>query len=106
IPMLALVLPVFRAIPKFKDWRIKSRIYQRYGELKFLETQIQPDSRKEHYAEYLKKLDAIEDRVNQMKVPLDYSEHLYGLREHIHFVRGRLEQKRTMTVTSSSPAPL
>ncbi len=25
-----------------------------------------------------------------MKVPLEYSEHLYVLREHIEFVRGRL----------------
>ena len=74
------------------DWRIKSRIYKRYGELKYLETQIKPGMTPEHYRDYLKKLDGIEDRVNSMKVPLDRSDHVYVLREHIDFVRERLRR--------------
>ena len=42
------------------------------------------------YAKHLKELDEIEDRVNHMKVPIEYAEHLYVLREHIEFVRNKL----------------
>ena len=44
IPILALVLPLIRLIPKIYTWRIRTRIFKRYGELKFLETQIKPQS--------------------------------------------------------------
>jgi TRAP transporter TAXI family solute receptor len=91
IPMLALVIPVVRSIPKFIQWRVRNRIYQRYGELKFLETKIRSDASKEKYEHYLEQLDHIEERVNHMKVPLDFSDYVYSLRGHIQFVRDRLE---------------
>jgi TRAP transporter TAXI family solute receptor len=92
IPMLALVVPVLRSIPKFIQWRVRTRIYQRYGELKFLETKIRSEATREKYEQYLEQLDHIEDRVNHMRVPLDFSDYLYSLRGHIHFVRERLHQ--------------
>jgi len=92
IPLAALIIPIVKLVPRFLQWRVKNRIYQRYGELKFLEAQIQPDSGHQKYEEFLVQLDAIDDRVHRMKVPLDFSEFFYGLREHIHFVRERLHR--------------
>ena len=89
-PLMALVIPLVKLVPRILDWRLKSRFYKRYGELKFLETQIKAEPNHNKYAEHLRQLDEIEDRVNHMKVPLDFSDHVYGLREHIDFVRGRL----------------
>ena len=40
--------------------------------------------------ESLAKLDHIENEVNRLKVPASFADQFYGLREHIHFVRGRL----------------
>mgnify|MGYP000010449212 FL=1 len=51
---------------------------------------MKAETDRDKYAEHLRELDVIEERVNHMKVPLEYSEHLYGLREHIEFVRGKL----------------
>lgn len=90
IPILALVLPLIRLVPKIYVWRIKSKIYKRYGELKFLEMQLKPETTFDELPRFLSLLDEIEVRVNQMKVPVDYSDHIYVLREHIDFVRGRL----------------
>ncbi len=98
IPLLAVCVPIVKLIPRYFAWRIRSRIYQRYGELKFLETQIEADLKSEKQAHYLDQLDHIEERVNRMKVPLDFSEHLYGLREHIDFVRARLQRKTKVVV--------
>jgi TRAP-type uncharacterized transport system substrate-binding protein len=92
LPLLALVLPMFKMVPKIYAWRIRTRIYRRYGELKFLETQIKPNADTDLQSSYLHQLDEIEERVNHMKVPLDYTDHLYVLREHIDFVRNRLRR--------------
>jgi len=90
LPTMAILLPVLRLIPRMRQWRIKSKIYRRYGELKFLEMQIHPKTSKDHLDEFLKRLDRIEEQVKNMKVPLEYTEHLYGLRGHIDFVRARI----------------
>ncbi len=90
IPVLALIIPAVRLIPKIYTWRIRSRIYQRYGELKYLETAMRGEAGYTEHVKYLDQLDSIEERVNAMKVPLDFSDHIYVLREHIDFVRGRI----------------
>lgn len=92
IPILALALPLIRLVPKIYQWRVRSRIFKRYGELKDLETQVKPDSLSTEFTSILGQLDDIEARVNAMRVPLDYSDHIYVLREHIDFVRGRIRR--------------
>ncbi len=110
IPVFALFLPMIKLVPRIYTWRIRSRIFQKYGELKFLEAQMKPDAGYQEYVQYLERLDAIEERVNQMKVPLVYSDLLYILREHIEFVRGRLGRmlanikKREEGVVNPSPS--
>jgi TRAP-type uncharacterized transport system substrate-binding protein len=91
IPMAALIIPIIRTIPKILQWRIRNRIYQRYGELKYLEGKIRSEASQQTYQHYLEQLDHIEDRVNHMKIPLDFSEYVYSLRGHIQFVRDRLK---------------
>ncbi len=93
IPVAAIILPMIKVVPKIYVWRIRNRIFQRYGELKFIETQLHPDSTPEKYLEHLDKLDAFEMKVNHLKVPLDYSDYIYSLREHIDFVRGRIRSR-------------
>jgi hypothetical protein len=93
LPLFAVLIPLVKLIPRFMQWRIKSKIYQHYGELKFLETQMKPNCDRAKTEGYLEKLDAIEERVNHMKVPLDFSDQVYVLREHIHFVRDRLRAR-------------
>jgi hypothetical protein len=42
------------------------------------------------YEEQLKRLDQIEELVNQVSIPLSFADGLYGLRSHIQFVRKRI----------------
>lgn len=92
IPVMALIIPVVKLVPRILDWRLKSRFYQRYGELKYIEELIDTKSGEKNYEGYLHQLDGIEERVNRMRFPLDFSDQIYGLREHIHFVRERLDR--------------
>jgi uncharacterized protein len=90
----ALILPLSRVIPPLYVWRIRSRVYRWYGQLRTVEQAIEdvpPAQRASVYAEQLQRLDQIEARVNRISVPLSFAESLYGLRSHINFVRQRVQ---------------
>lgn len=89
----ALILPLSKIIPPLYVWRIRSRVYRWYGQLRMVEQAIEEATdaeRVEMCAQQLGKLDDIESKVNHISVPLSYAEELYGLRSHIQFVRKRL----------------
>jgi len=90
VPLLALVLPLARVLPALYQWRIRSRIYRNYGELKFLEAEVAESADRSKAEGYLARLDSIEDRVNQMRIPLAHHEQMYTLRGHIDLVRARI----------------
>jgi len=89
----ALLLPLSKVVPPLYVWRIRSRVYRWYGQLRTVEQALEqaPEQRRaEIYAEQLLRLDEIEDLVNQVSVPLSFADGLYGLRSHINFVRQRI----------------
>lgn len=91
IPLLALLVPVFKLAPGLYGWRIRSRIYRRYGELKFLEAEFDAHPELHTQAEWLQRLDVIESHVNRLPTPLAFSDMLYTLRSHIGLVRRRFQ---------------
>jgi TRAP-type uncharacterized transport system substrate-binding protein len=95
IPLIALLIPVLKIAPGLYNWRIKSRIYQRYGELKFIEAEVEADPTRQTRAEWLKRVDAIEHDVNRLPMPLTFSDMVYTLRAHIGMVREAIEKKTT-----------
>jgi hypothetical protein len=89
----ALLLPLSRIVPPLYVWRVRSRVFRWYGELRTVESAIEdvpPAERSKVYREQLGRLNQIEDRVNQVSVPLSFADELYGLRSHINFVRKRI----------------
>lgn len=91
----ALILPLSKILPPIYIWRIRSRIYRWYGQLRVVEQSIDdvpPEQRQVQFKAQLKQLQDIEDKVNQISVPLSFAEQLYGLRNNIHFVRERIER--------------
>lgn len=93
IPLLAILVPVFKLAPSLYGWRIRSRIYKRYGELKFLEADIERNPDAHSQAEWLQRLDEIEAHVNRLPTPLPFSDMLYTLRSHIGLVRTAIQNK-------------
>lgn len=90
----ALVLPFSRIVPPLYVWKVRSRVYRWYGQLRMVEQAIE-DVPKEKCAEVypaqLQRLNEIEEKVNQISIPLSFAEELYGLRSHINFVRKRVQ---------------
>lgn len=87
IPLFAILIPVVRFAPMVYGWRVRSRIYRRYGELKFLEADVETDPARHPRQEWFAKLDAVERHINRLSVPLAFSDMLYTLRSHIALVR-------------------
>ncbi|MFP3583198.1 TAXI family TRAP transporter solute-binding subunit [Paraburkholderia sp. SIMBA_055] len=94
VPLIVLLIPALRLVPSLYAWRVKSRIYRWYGALIAIERSALSDHSAAERASLLQRLDAIEDSVNGLKMPLAYADQFYVLREHIGFVRARLTQSR------------
>ncbi len=89
----ALLVPLSRVVPPLYVWKVRSRIYRWYGQLRNAELAVEeagPLERRRVCEEQMQRLDEIEQRVNRMTIPLSFAEELYGLRSHINFVRKRL----------------
>ena len=93
VPLLALLLPIARFAPMLYGWRIRARIFRRYGELKFLEAELELDACRHSQGEWLARLDEIEADVYHLPTPLAFSDMLYTLRGHIGLVRAAILRK-------------
>ncbi|MGV2287911.1 TAXI family TRAP transporter solute-binding subunit [Trinickia sp. YCB016] len=94
VPIVVVLIPAVRFVPPLYAWRVKSRIYRRYGELMELERDALEDPTGAKLGELAEKLNAIEKAVNTIKMPLAYADQFYILREHISYVREQIGATR------------
>ncbi len=90
VPLVVIVIPAMRIVPPLYRWRVRSRIYRWYGALMALERDMLANPTPERAQEILKRLDDIQEAVNNLRTPLAFADQLYVLREHISGVRNRL----------------
>ena len=84
--IIAVLIPLSRLIPPFYRFRVRSRVFRWYRQLRRIEDDIGERERKELLAE----LDKLEARAKRISVPLSYADELYALRQHIDLVRLKL----------------
>jgi hypothetical protein len=96
IPILLLTILVLRWIPNLFNWKINAILQNFYGELKFLETDIEPtaSSRPIEIKKLLQRLDDIEAKVSVLDLPNSHANRWYTLREHIARARDKLLNMR------------
>jgi TRAP transporter TAXI family solute receptor len=92
LPFVAVLLPMFKILPVLFQWRNKSKVFRWYGELKFLESQVNANPDPAQLDHFFERLDAIEDGVSQTRIGAHYSDYVYHLRTHIELVRNRLHR--------------
>jgi hypothetical protein len=93
IPLIALLLPLIRIFPPTYRWRVRSRIYRWYKELRLAETMSADLQSEAELQERLAEVDRIEAEVAKVETPSSYAEELYSLRLHVEFVRRQIEAK-------------
>lgn len=89
VPLLTLLIPLAKIMPPTYRWQVRKKIYRWYRELKALDTEHPEQASTESLRTSLKQLEALEEEVRKVNVPLSYSDELYTLRLHIGLVRTR-----------------
>lgn len=91
IPVVGVAYPVLRMVPAVYGWNIRRRIFNLYGELKFIEVELETHGGRVT-KELRARLDRLDERANHMQIPVGFAHFLYALRVHISLVRSRLQQ--------------
>jgi hypothetical protein len=87
--IIAILLPLSRIVPPLYAFRIRSRVFRWYAQLRQIEDRMQSGSGSRE--ELLQALNQLEVRAAKVKVPLSYADELYALRNYIEMVRSRLK---------------
>jgi TRAP transporter TAXI family solute receptor len=90
VPLLVIVIPLVKLAGPLYRWRIRSRIYTWYRHLQETEKKL-VEGLIENPQEEVQRLDTLTEELASLDVPLSYAEELYELKQHIAYVRGRLE---------------
>jgi TRAP-type uncharacterized transport system substrate-binding protein len=86
--IIAILIPLARVLPPIYEFRVRSRVFRWYRQLR----RIEDDIARENVArtELRAELDNLEEKVERINLPLSYTDELYHLRSHIALVRRRL----------------
>ncbi len=87
--ILLVLLPLSRIVPPLYAFRVRSRIFRWYAQLRDLEARAEGC---EDTAPLLEELDQIDRHAEKIVVPLSYTDELYALRNNIQLVRKKLLQ--------------
>jgi TRAP transporter TAXI family solute receptor len=90
IPVIGVAYPLLRTAPALYGWSMRRRIFRLYGELKYIEVELEARGGKpaEDLVAQLKRL---EERANHLQVPYAFAHFLYQLRNHIALVRAQIQ---------------
>lgn len=93
--IIALALPLSRVVPPLYTFRIRSRVFRWYAELRDIEqrAEAQGDNEGDTVQSLLDQLDTLESKAEKIVVPLSHTDELYALRNNIHLVRKKLLRK-------------
>ncbi len=88
--ILALLLPLSRIIPPLYEFRIRSRVFRWYAQLRDIEDRVTEHA--DTTPALLQELDELELRVGKVVIPLSHADELYALRNHINLIRQKLSR--------------
>ncbi len=92
LPLITLLIPVFKAAPPIYRWRIRSKIYRWYEDLSWADEILHEQPTDEEIAVHLGELQKLEQEVAQVSVPLSYMDEYYSLRVHVQLILAKLER--------------
>jgi len=90
--ILAIMLPLSRIIPPLYEFRVRSRIFRWYGQLRDIENRIANTGDDGNSRALLEELNSLEQHAEKIAVPLSYTDELYALRGNIQLVRRKLQR--------------
>lgn len=92
IPLVGVIYPLVRFAPALYGMQMQRRIFRLYGELRFLERDLESYGAGQNIGDLSSRLDRLEEKANRLRVPVFYSNMLYTLRMGISLVRERMKR--------------
>jgi hypothetical protein len=99
LPLITLAIPLMRLAPPLYSWQVRRRIYRWYENLRELEIRARRSNDPAELDAVAAELDALQNDIGTIEVPLSYADNLYHLRLHIEFV------KRLTVPGATTPVP-
>jgi uncharacterized protein len=101
LPLIGIILPLIKFVPIIYNWRMKRRLLHWYRELKNLEHSLPKTASPALIQGKEDELAHIEEGVQQIAVPIHLSADFYDLRNHVEFVKRRIQMLREVQAKSS-----
>lgn len=101
VPLIGVLYPLWSGLPKLYRWEMQHRIYRLYGELKWIERELQAATGEAARQALLEQLGDLERRVLRMRLPNAFGAMGYTLRMHVRMLR---ESYRTPPPSRSDKA--
>ena len=90
VPIIGVLLPTLKLGPMLYQWQVRRRLFYWYRQLKRLERGITAATGADVIAEKQAAVEDIELAVNEIPIPVMFSNQHFDLRQHIDVVRRRL----------------
>ena len=87
LPLVAFSYPIIKSMPGYRIGRIRSRINEVYGALKLFELELEDHFDPTQQDTYLQKIDELDKKAQNLRVPRSLMSEYYTLRTTIDFVR-------------------
>ena len=95
LPLLLLIIPLFKILPPVYRWRIRSKVYRWYEQLQKVDDQIRVSQLSDEQSEYLiQELERITEEVSKLHTPLSNADQLYNLLVHIDLIKKNIQSKK------------
>lgn len=99
--IVAVLLPLSRIVPPLYEFRIRSRVFRWYAQLRDIEERAAAGS--SELPALLDELNQLDARAGHITMPLSYTDELYSLRHHIELVRRKLKASPNPSAADASP---
>jgi TRAP-type uncharacterized transport system substrate-binding protein len=93
IPLVGLSYPLARALMALYGWGMQRKIFLIYGELHWLESQIDKLEGRPAPEALRARMKSLEERTQRVHVARKFIPLLYSLKENLAFVRGRIDEQ-------------
>jgi TRAP-type uncharacterized transport system substrate-binding protein len=88
LPIAGIIYPLWTLVPRIYAWQMKRRVNRMYGELKSVERELRSAPR-EARAGIITRLDDLEARARDLRMPTAFTENTFNLRAHVRALRAR-----------------
>jgi len=91
LPVLFLLLPLFRVLPGLYAWRMRSRVFRHYQTILEVDSAAREAASAQVRQALLDRLEALDRELAELRLPLPYRDYAYTARVHVDLIRKRLQ---------------